>query len=88
MGLRSEYTPQARKCNDSSGRAYGCAEVVPFAKVRAQLLTRTAKQKSEQEWKQREASTRRARAGLNSMRNVKAKDKTAWLALFADDAVI
>jgi steroid delta-isomerase len=28
------------------------------------------------------------RAGLNSMRNVKAKDKTAWLALFADDAVI
>jgi len=28
------------------------------------------------------------RAGQNSMRNVKAKDKTAWLALFADDAVI
>ena len=27
-------------------------------------------------------------AGLNSMRNVKAKDKTAWLALFADEAVI
>ena len=27
-------------------------------------------------------------AGLNSVRNVKAKDKAAWLALFADDAVI
>jgi steroid Delta-isomerase len=28
------------------------------------------------------------RAGQNSMRNVKAKDKAGWLALFADDAVI
>ena len=27
-------------------------------------------------------------AGLNSVRNVKAKDRAAWLALFADDAVI
>jgi steroid Delta-isomerase len=27
-------------------------------------------------------------AGLNSVRNVKAKDKAAWLSLFADDAVI
>jgi steroid Delta-isomerase len=27
-------------------------------------------------------------AGLNSVRNVRAKDKTAWLDLFADDAVV
>jgi steroid delta-isomerase len=93
MTLRSEYTPQARKCNDSPDPAGGCVGLAPFATVprrRIGACGSTADQ-SRNEVAKMEATVSvhpARRAGQNSMRNVKAKDKTAWLALFADDAVI
>src|SRR4026208_1644640 len=93
MALRSEYTPQTRKCNDGPYGGWKCAGCARDSclrcwEPRSLLQPAPVCERSDAQMSPSPTEHPARMAGLNSVRNVKAKAKAPWLALCAEDAVI